>query len=294
MRSILAKLGLEEPVLTDGAWGTALQQRGLGIGKCPDHWNLIHPDRVEQVARSYVDAGSKIILTNTFGASRLCLERYGLGDRTTEINSRGVEISKRAAAEQTLVFASMGPTGRMLAMGETGEEELQETFREQASLLAASGADGFVIETMSDLTEAVLAVQAARSTGLPVVACMVYESGRDKDCTMMGTTIEQATEALETAGADVIGANCGHGISGFIPICRRLRAATDRPLWIKANAGLPELVDGKASYNDSPGQFAEQAIELLELGTTFIGGCCGTDASFIRVLQERILKRDNR
>jgi methionine synthase I (cobalamin-dependent) len=134
---------------------------------------------------------------------------------------------------------------------------------------------------MSDLEEAKLAVSAARETGLPVVACMVFDSGKDKDRTMMGTTPEQAAQALGEAGADVIGANCGQGIAGFIAICRRLHAATDRPIWIKANAGLPTMVDGRAKYSATPDEFAGYIPELIQVGASFIGGCCGTRPDFI-------------
>jgi len=130
----------------------------------------------------------------------------------------------------------------------------------------------------------VLAVQAERATGLPVVACMVFDAGKNKDRTLMGATPEQVAAELTAAGADVIGANCGQGIAGYIPICRRLRAATDRPLWIKPNAGLPEVVDGRTVYRTTPEEFAAHIPALLEAGASFIGGCCGTTPDFIRVI----------
>ena len=167
-----------------------------------------------------------------------------------------MEISRKAAAGRARVFASIGPTGKLLMSGEVTEDELRAAFAEQARALAEAGADALVVETMSDLEEAKLAVSAARETGLPVVACMVFDSGKDKDRTMMGTTPEQAAQALTEAGADVIGANCGQGIAGFVAICRRLRAATDRPVWLKPNAGLPTMVDGRAQYTTTPEEFA--------------------------------------
>jgi len=271
-------------VLTDGAWGTQLQERGLQAGECPDAWNLLYPERVEQVARAYVEAGSQVILTNTFRANRLALERYGLAERTADINRAGVEISRRAAAGKALVFASIGPSGRMLVAGETTEDELVATFREQARALAEAGADAIVVETMADLTEARLAVTAALETGLPVVASMVFDSGRNKDRTMMGVTPEQAARDLSAVGAHVIGANCGQGIVGYVEICRRLHAATDRPIWIKPNAGLPEMVEGKAVYRVTPAEFASYVPALLEAGASFVGGCCGTTPDFIRAI----------
>jgi methionine synthase I (cobalamin-dependent) len=281
---VIAQLLVGGPVLTDGAWGTQLQERGLQAGECPDAWNLLYPERVEQVARAYVEAGSQVILTNTFRANRLALERYGLAERTADINRAGVEISRRAAAGKALVFASIGPSGRMLVAGEITEDELVATFREQARALEEAGADAIVVETMADLTEARLAVTAALETGLPVVASMVFDSGRNKDRTMMGVTPEQAARELSAVGAHVIGANCGQGIAGYVEICRRLHAATDRPIWIKPNAGLPEMVEGKAVYRVTPAEFASYVPALLEAGASFVGGCCGTTPDFIRAI----------
>ena len=183
-----------------------------------------------------------------------------------------------------MVFASIGPTGKLLVTGEVTAEELLEVFTEQTAILASAGADAIVIETMGDLEETKLAVQSAKQTGLPVVACMVFATGKNKDRTLMGTTPEQAAEALTAAGADVIGANCGQGIAGYVSICRRLRAATDRPIWIKANAGLPELVDGQAVYRTTPAEFAAHVPALVEAGASFIGGCCGTTPDYIRAV----------
>jgi methionine synthase I (cobalamin-dependent) len=288
MHPTLDELLARPPVVTDGAWGTQLQLRGLAPGTCPDLWNLTHPEWVEEVARAYVDAGSRIILTNTFGANRFVLQRYQAVEQLAAINRAGVEISRRAAAGRAKVFASMGPTGVMLMMGQVSAEELQAAFAEQVQVLARAGADGLVIETMSDPAEARLAVAAAKQSGLPVVACMVFDSGKDHDRTMMGTTPEQAVEVLTAAGADVVGSNCGQGIAGFVAICRRLHAAAGRPVWIKANAGLPEMVQGKALYAQTPQQFAEYLPELVQAGAGFLGGCCGTTPAFIQALCARV------
>ena len=257
---------------------------GLDPGDLGDAWNLSHPDRVEAVPRAYVEAGSRVILTNTFRSNRITLARYGLAEKLEEINRTGVEISRRAAAGRARVFASLGSTGKLLLTGETTPEELSAVFSEQVRILASAGADAIVIETMGDLAETVLALQAARATGLPVVACMVFDTGKNKDRTLMGVTPEQVAAELTAAGADVIGANCGQGIAGYIPICRRLRAATDRPLWIKPNAGLPEVVDGRTMYRTTPEEFAAHIPALLDAGANFIGGCCGTTPDFIRAI----------
>jgi 5-methyltetrahydrofolate--homocysteine methyltransferase len=272
-------------VITDGAWGTQLQARGLGLGEFPDLWNLTHPERVAEVGRAYVEAGSQVILTNTFGANRIRLGEQGAAERVAEVNLRGVEISLRAAGDQARVFASIGPTGKLLISGEVNTEELRAAFREQAEALAKAGADALVVETMSDLEEAKVALAAAKETGLPVVVSMVFDCGKNKDRTMMGNTPEQVAQALTEAGADVIGANCGQGIAGFIPICKRLRAATTRPLWMKPNAGLPALVDGRAVYSTAPGDFAGRIPELTQAGARFVGGCCGTRPEFIEAIR---------
>lgn len=284
MHPILEKLLASGPVVTDGAWGTELQKRGLKPGEFPDGCNLTHPDRVTQVAQAYVAAGSQIILTNTFGANRIRLAEAGLADQLAAINAAGVKISRQAAQGRAAVFASIGPSGKMLVSGETTVDQLREAFLEQARVLAEAGADGLVIETMSELEEAGVALEAARSTGLPVVACMVFDSGRDKDRTMMGVAPEQAAAALTQGGADVIGANCGRGIEGFAGICRRLKSSTDRPVWIKANAGQPEMVDGRVTYRTSPSQFAAHIPELVSAGANFVGGCCGTSPEFIKAV----------
>jgi len=288
MHKLIEKLLRAGPVVTDGAWGTQLQARGLEPGECPDAWNLSRPDKVEEVARAYVAAGSRVIITNTFGASRLMLERHGLADKTAEINRAGAEISRRAAGTEVAVFGSIGPSGLMLMMQEVSEDELREAFAEQARALAEGGVAGLVVETMSDPAEARLAVAAAKETGLPVVGCMVFDSGKDLDRTMMGTTPEQAAETLVEAGADVVGANCGQGIEGFVAICRRLDAATDRPVWIKANAGLPEIVGARAVYTQTPQGFAGHVAALVEAGADFIGGCCGTGPEFIQAVKAKL------
>jgi methionine synthase I (cobalamin-dependent) len=285
--TLIRQLAAAAPVVTDGAWGTQLQARGLSAGECPDVWNLTHPERVEEVARAYVDAGSRVILTNTFRANRLTLAGYGLADKVAEINRAGAAISRRAAAGRAHVFASIGPTGKLLMTGETTEEELLAAFTEQAQALAEGGAEAILVETMSDLAEAKLALRAARQTGLPVVVSMVFDSGKNKDCTMMGATPEQAAQELTEAGAAAIGANCGSGIAAYVPICRRLRAATARPIWIKPNAGLPELLDGRTVYRATPEEFASHLPALIEAGATFIGGCCGTGPEFIRKIVGR-------
>jgi methionine synthase I (cobalamin-dependent) len=290
MTTLIAELLKSGPVVSDGAWGTQLQSLGLPSGSCPDEWNVSHPEIVEQVPRAYVKAGSQIVLTNTFRANRVALAGYGLSDRVVQINQAGGAISRRAADTRARVFGSIGPSGKLLFAGQVTEDELRSAFAEQAAALAASGVDALVIETMADLEEAKLALAAARSTGLPVVVSMVFDSGKDKDRIMTGLTPEQAASELTAAGADVVGANCGQGIAGYVNVCRRLRASTDRPIWIKANAGMPRIIGDQVVYETSADEFAQYVPALIAAGAGFIGGCCGTAPDYIRALRRKIGK----
>jgi 5-methyltetrahydrofolate--homocysteine methyltransferase len=286
--SLIGEMTAAGPVLTDGAWGTEMQARGLAAGETPDFWNLSHPDRVEQVARAYVEAGSQVVLTNTFRANRIALAKHSDVERISEVNRAGVEISRRAAGDRARVFASIGPCGKLLITGEVDEAALHAAFAEQAQALAAGGADAIVVETMSDLAEAGIAVEESKATGLPVVACMVYDSGKNRDRTMMGVSPEQAAEELTRIGADAIGANCGTGVEDYIPICASLAAATPLPIWIKPNAGLPELENGEVVYRTTATEFAANVPKLLEAGARFVGGCCGTNPGFIEAMRREL------
>ena len=267
-------------LITDGAWGTELQKRGLAAGAIPDAWNLEHPERVEEVARAYAEAGSQVILTNTFRANAVAMRECADLDA---INRAGVEISRRAAG-RARVFASIGPTGKLLVAGEVSREEVFDAFARQAESLAAAGADALLIETMSEIEEARLAVEAARATGLPVIASFAFDSGKNKDRTMMGATPEAVAAAMVEAGADGVGANCGVGVERAVELCRRLHAACDLPVWIKPNAGLPTVEDAKIHYATSAEFFASHFAALREAGASFVGGCCGSTPEFIRAL----------
>jgi len=179
-------------------------------------------------------------------------------------------------------------------MGEVSEDELRAAFTEQAEALAEGGADALLFETMSDLAEAKIGVQAGRSTGLPVLVSMAFDSGKNLDRTMMGTTPEEAATELTAAGADAMGANCGQGIESYAALCRRLHQSTPLPIWIKPNAGLPELVDGGTHYQTGPEAFTRHAPALLAAGASFLGGCCGTSPGFIRALHKTLSRGDIR
>jgi len=290
MHALIEKLMKNGPVITDGAWGTELQNRGLKPGDSPESWNLNHPDRVQEIPAAYVQAGSHIVLTNTFGANHFVQKKFNLDSRVPEINRSGVNISKKAVlGSDALVFASIGPSGKMLLMKEVTTSELQQAFEEQAKAIAEAGADGIVIETMIDIDEALIAIAAAKNTGLPVVGCMTLDSGKGKDRTMMGNTAGEVAEKFTAAGVDVVGSNCGQGIEGFINICQQMRQATALPLWMKANAGLPEIVDGQTVFTTSPEDFVKYVPDLLNAGANFIGGCCGTNPTFIKAIANKIL-----
>jgi methionine synthase I (cobalamin-dependent) len=269
-------------LITDGAWGTELQARGLEVGANPDSWNLTRPERVEAVARAYAEAGSQVILTNTFRANGIAMKNCAV-DELDAINRAGVELSRRAAGGAR-VFASIGPTGKMMVSGELSSDEVSAAFAAQARSLAAAGADALLVETMSEIEEARLAVEAARRAGLPVVVSFAFDSGKNKDRTMMGATPEAVAAAMVEAGADAVGANCGVGVERAVALCERLHAACDLPVWIKPNAGLPVMEGTAIRYATSAEFFASHFAALRDAGASFVGACCGSTPEFIRAL----------
>lgn len=271
--------------IADGAWGTELDKLGCPPGYCREEWNISQPDRVKQVAAAYAEAGAQIVLTNTFGGNRFTLEKHGFADRVAEFNEAGARLSKMAVGDRAKVFGSIGPSGLMVFTGEVDVKALTEAFTVQAEALAAGGADALVIETMAEIAEAQAAIKAARTTGLLVAACMSFDSGPDKTRTMMGVTPEQAVEALAGAEADIIGCNCGVGIDEYITVAGMMRAVTDKPIWVKANAGLPEIEGSRVVYKMTPEEFAGKVHKLVDAGANIVGGCCGTGPEFIRAIR---------
>lgn len=311
------------PVLaTDGAWGTELMKLegadggggapggggpgdvapgdgapgdvapggcGPGGDACAvkDLWNLTAPEKVLRVARSYVDAGSSIILTNTFSANRVVLATHGVTESTAAISRAGAEISKKAAAGRAWVFASIGPTGKMVSLGELDAEEAEAVFAEEARALAEGGADAIVVETQTDLDEARAALRGClRACELPVGVTFTFDSGKDSTRTMMGVTVAAAWQLALEEGASFVGANCGVGLDAAIPVARIFAGCGEElPIWIKGNAGKPELgPDGKVHYRASPEDFAAAVGPLLDAGVRFVGGCCGSTPAHIRAL----------
>ncbi len=281
-------------VLADGAWGTEFFRRGLMQGCPPDEWNLTHPEIVKEVTYEYLDAGSRIILTNTFGANRFRLEPHGLSSRVREINRAATELAREVVGDRALLAGDIGPSARFLVLGEVTAEELHDVFAEQARALAEAGAHIIVVESMTDMEEMAVAVRAAvETTGLPVVASMTYNKTPHGYRTMMGNAPEACVKKAEQAGASVIGANCGSGIEDYVPLMPILRALTALPLWVKANAGIPQIVGGKVAYPLSAEQYAGHVPALARAGVKVIGGCCGTDPTFIREMA-RMLTSDGR
>lgn len=277
-------------VVTDGAWGTELQKRGLPAGYCPELWNTENPQAVEDVARQYVQAGSEIVLTNTFGANAFVLARHNAAGRVGELAEAGAALSRRAAGQSVKVFASLGPTGQIVMMGEVSEEEIYSAYAEAGKAVERGGADAVILETMTELAEVVLAARAVReNTALPVIASLTYDSGPDKTVTMMGANPCQAVQQLREIGVAGFGANCGVGPESYVKVTQLYRqAAGNAPIWIKANAGLPVVSEGKTTFPLSPEGFAAFVPALAQAGANFIGGCCGTTPAHIAAVRKAV------
>ena len=280
------RLASGQLLISDGATGTYLQDHGLEPGGCPEEFNAAHPEIVRGMARDYFAAGSEMVLTNSFGANRFMLKKYGFGDRVEEFNKLAARHASSQRTAGRYVAGSVGPTGEFLEpLGPVTREEMLDAFVEQVTALEAGGADGVVIETMSAVEEAVLAVEAAKEhTGLVVMATMVFDRGPRGFFTMMGVTPERAVKELAAAGADVTGANCGNGIDVMVELAREMRQATDGPLLVHSNAGIPAYQGGEIVYPESPDYMVERFGILAELGIDILGGCCGTGPEHIRAL----------
>ena len=289
--SILTELLNEKKVLiSDGAWGTELARQYDIRNEALEKLNFDHPDDVLQIPASYVEAGSDIVITNTFGGSTFMLAKSGLKEKTYELNKLGVELSKKGAGGKALVFASIGPSGEFMApLGTLTEDVMIEAFAEQVRAFVDGGADGVVIETMTALDEAKAALRAVKeNSSLPVVVSMTFDKGARGYTTMMGITPETAAGELEAAGADAVGSNCGSGIENLIEVARLMKSVTYLPLWIKPNAGLPELVNGETVFRQSPEEMASHVGELLEAGASILGGCCGTTPGHIKLMAQEV------
>ncbi|MFH1680777.1 MAG: homocysteine S-methyltransferase family protein [Candidatus Eisenbacteria bacterium] len=294
MRDLLDRVRGGECLIGDGAIGTSLLAEGIPLGSSLERFNIEDPERIEAISAAFLEAGADIIQTNTFGASPLNLARHRLEGETEEINRAAVRIARRAAGGRAYVAASFGPSGRLLMPhGDADPAEVADSFRRQASALAEEGVDLFSVETMTDLAEAALAVKAARKAapGIPVSASMTFDPTPRGFFTVMGVDIARAARGLEEAGADIVGSNCGNGIEIMARIAREYRSVTRLPLVIRPNAGLPRIEGGAALYPETPEFFEEKAEELLELGVSILGGCCGAGPGHIRALRRLVDRR---
>ena len=275
------RLSAGEILLADGATGTALMAAGLPPGTPPELWNVEQPDEILRLYRSYLDAGSQIILTNSFGGSRIKLDKGGFGGRAEELNQAAAALARRAAGESAFVAGDIGPTGEMMApLGKLTYLEAEEIFAEQARALAAGGVDLIWVETMMDLDEARAAVSGARrATALPIFCSLSFgPRGR----TMMGVKASQAAKVLWPLGLTAIGANCGDGIDVIEPVLRQMREVLPTaPLIAKPNAGMPKLIGNQTVYDMEPAAFAERIPEFISLGAQVVGACCGSKPAHI-------------
>ncbi len=284
---ILSKLKSGIVIVADGAMGTMLQAAGLPTGMAPEAWLLESPDPVRGVHTAYIEAGSNLILSCTFGGTRTRLERPGLADRVADVNRRAVEIAREAAGDKAYVAGDIGPLGELLApMGRLTYEQAVEIFAEQAAALAEAEVDALYVETMSDLNEVRAAVEGAQRAGsnIPIFATLSFDRhGR----TNMGVAPEQAAETLLAMGVSAVGANCGATLEMTEGAVSKMHeAAPDAILIAKPNAGKPHMVGREEVYDASPEDMAEYARKFVALGARVVGGCCGSTPAHIQAIAQ--------
>ncbi len=276
-------------LIADGATGTYLQSKGLEPGGDPEAMNLTHPGIVREMAAEYFRAGCDLVQTNSFGGSRFMQSKYGYGDQTGVINRLAVEHARSGADSingPRYIAGSMGPTGELIEpVGDTPAADVYHAFAEQAISLEEGGADLVVIETMISVEEAKLAVRAVKEhTGLPVAVLTTFDKGPRGYFTMMGDTPQSSVDQLAQCGADIVGTNCGNGIDRMVELGSIFRAATEIPIWLNSNAGIPIIRQGQLIYPEDPQRMAEGFARLADIGVNILGGCCGTTPAHIRAL----------
>jgi methionine synthase I (cobalamin-dependent) len=288
MNRLLERLAQPGVLVADGATGTMLQKAGLPVGAPSELWVLENPDGVRALHRGYVNAGSDVILTDTFGGTRIKLEKSGLGERVVEVNRTAAQLAREVSGEKGIVLGDIGPTGALLEpLGELSEADAVKAFAEQAGALAEGGADAILIETMSDLNEAIAAVKGARqATSLPVLVTLSFDThGR----TMMGVKPARAAKELTALGVDVIGVNCGRTLTENLAAIQEMRqAAPNAVLMAKPNAGLPHTDGSDSVYDVTPEIMAEYAHKFADLGVRILGTCCGSTPDHIQAVAKAL------
>ncbi|HET9680657.1 MAG TPA: homocysteine S-methyltransferase family protein [Candidatus Limnocylindrales bacterium] len=280
------------PILADGAMGTMLFAEGLQFGDPPEVWNLSHPEVVRRIHRGYLEAGSRIVMTNTFGGNRLRLGLHGHEDRVAELNRTAAILLRAevdAAGSRALVAGDMGPTGEIMApVGTLDPDEAVEVFAEQAAALVAGGVDLIWIETMSDLAEIGAAVRGVRraSPDIPIVSTMTFDT---RGHTMMGVSPQEAARSLWALGVDAVGGNCGNGPEELVPVIQRMHDAVPEAVLVaKSNAGMPRLRGMQAVYESDPHDYAEIVMAMRAAGARVVGGCCGTGPAHLEAIAARL------
>jgi len=286
---LLDLLKRKKTLIWDGGLGTQLMAKGMSSDSAPELWNLDKPDVVREIHAAYYEAGADAGQSNTFGGHPMKLAGYDLEGKAVEINREGVRRVAETCPEGKLAVGDIGPSGAMLPpSGEADAEQVKEGFRTQAFALAEGGAHILHIETMFDLQEMMLAVQAALETGLEVMASMTFNRTKRGFFTIMGDSPQKAVRELEQAGATAVGANCTIGPADMVELTGELRKYTSGPIIVQANAGTPRALGGELTYDISAGEFAEYAARMVEAGADIVGGCCGTDPDFIAQIKNKL------
>ena len=300
MKKLLHQVLQERRLVCDGAMGTQLMLAGLEQGNCGEHWNLSHPDRVLAIQRRYAEAGADCIITNTFGGSRLMLQRHSHADDLRAINQAGVRITREAFGDREgYVLGDLGPLGAILEpYGELPQADAQAAYQEQATALVEAGADAIIIETQTSLEELGVAIDAAKAAGAPcIIASLAYDLSADKSfyVTMMGVMPDQAAAFVEARGAHIVALNCGTGMDmdGAAKVAKIYRASCQLPAMVQPNAGLPVLENMKAVYKQLPADMATGVPAALAAGANIIGSCCGSTPDHTRAIRQ-VVERFNR
>ena len=283
------------PLVCDGAMGTQLFARGLTSGACGMLWNVERPGDVGGIHLAYRNAGCDLITTNSFGGSRFALKLHGLANRVTELNRAAAQVARAAAGDHGWVLGDVGPFGDFLEpVGDTTADELRAAFQAQMAALIEGGADAILVETMSDPAEAVVGIEAAKAcaTAVPVIATYAFQKTAPGEFrTMMGTTAAEAVRRAVGAGAEIVGTNCGTGLSldDYVELARQLVAAAgNATVIVQPNAGSPRTENGRTIYNATPEEMAATATRLLAAGVRIIGGCCGTTPNHLAAMSRAI------